>query len=358
MLEESPDTFHPRVLDVDLGGEPLVARRLGALAPDAVLDPLERLGGSALALARCLRAARARGEVPLVIAVGDAVRRGLPTAARAAVAGVAPLGGRYVDGQVGGDLARRLASLADALVLRGACAPGGAVLVLAADGAAHLERVPELAALDVPARARAAARALRSLRRSLSSAPRRRRTSRTRALANLADPPSYVGRGGLGARFARTGLAALVVRAAPVEALRGGRGAARGAGALAAARRPRRGRHARDGRVVRGRRRPRARARARARGRGPARCASGLACAGCPTACRHVLAGANGARQGVRFSATHLLGEALALDFAASRALLGVCDAVGVDAREAGAALALLADARARARGARPGAAR
>jgi hypothetical protein len=95
LLEEVIHTFRPRVLDVRLASEPgreLSATRCSWREGDPVIDAAGRLGGAALALTLCLAAAR-RGdeELPLVIAVGDAVRRGLPTAARATVAAVAPL---------------------------------------------------------------------------------------------------------------------------------------------------------------------------------------------------------------------------------------------------------------------------
>ena len=83
-----------------------------------------------------------------------------------------------------------------------------------------------------------------------------------------------------------------------------------------------------------------------------------LACSGCPTACRHVVERAQGeqrSRHGARFSATYALGANLGLgDFEASLELLAICDDLGVDARDAGAALALLAEAREQGRVAGP----
>src|SRR6185503_10253795 len=120
-----------RVLHVDLAalerGEP---ERPASAAPAAPWSTLASWGGSALGLA-CLHAAARRdprAAAPFVIAVGEAVRAGLPTAARAAVLSRAPLSGLYAEGHVGGELGARLARVADALVIEGRAACAGAVL--------------------------------------------------------------------------------------------------------------------------------------------------------------------------------------------------------------------------------------
>ncbi|MEZ5978252.1 MAG: aldehyde ferredoxin oxidoreductase C-terminal domain-containing protein [Planctomycetota bacterium] len=94
---------------------------------------------------------------PLVVAVGDAVRRGVPTAARAAIAGVSPLTGRYAEGHVGGDLGARLAAAADALVVTGRGeASGAATRVLVVDELGDVQAV-DFAELEALRRARVAA---------------------------------------------------------------------------------------------------------------------------------------------------------------------------------------------------------
>ncbi|MCA8979889.1 MAG: hypothetical protein KDC14_07675, partial [Planctomycetes bacterium] len=74
-------------------------------------------------------------------------------------------------------------------------------------------------------------------------------------------------------------------------------------------------------------------------------------CVGCPTPCGWVFERPGGGRRGGRFSAVAALGPRLGLsDFDAVLRLLEACDRVGVDAKEAGEALALLARARAEGR--------
>ncbi len=335
--------------------------QLEEASADPLLQRAAGWGGSALSLVLCLAAAR-RGarELPLVVAVGDAVRRGLPTAARATVAGVAPLSGRYVDAQLGGSLARRLARNLEAVALSGRTELAGAVLLLDERGEPRLEACPELLGLGLHARA-ALLRERHPGSGGLVVGPAADRGVAFASLANLSDPPSYAGRGGLGARFAATGLMALVVSGEPVEAsvdaerlraelVRSPRLLARGEGGTFellgafAARGDLRSRSYREqlsAEEVRELERSAARA-----------SLERLACSGCPTACRHVVERARGeerSRHGARFSATYALGSNLGLgEFEDSLELLAICDDLGVDARDAGAALALLAEARER----------
>src|SRR5688500_13175882 len=111
-----PDAHRPRVIRVDLGrlagGDqtPAARAKTPAAGPrpradlwrsdDPTLDRIGSWSGSALGLALLLESDRAnptgpRGPAPLVIAAGDAVRRALPTAARASIASRSPLTGLY-----------------------------------------------------------------------------------------------------------------------------------------------------------------------------------------------------------------------------------------------------------------------
>lgn len=382
----------PRVLDIDLAE--LAPGRARTLAPrpwrdaDETVEHIGNHGGAALCVALFLAAERARvehapAETRLVFAVGGAVRAGMPTAARASVAGLSPLSGRYVEGALGSDFARRLATLADALVLRvsappvsrasapqGARAsapqaaradtrstPRGLVLVIDADGdeaRVELHAFEELAGLS-PAECARRVRALVGDGGSVHIGPAGEHGVPFATLASGAEPPSFVGRGGLGAVFGALGLKALVVRAPPVPDATGER--ARAWSALCA-------------------RSPRLRARAQggtleiagafaARGEisapewsapepesAPRRERKG--CAGCPTPCGFVFERADGLR-GAHFSALEPLARGLGLArFEDALALLARCDAAGVDAKETGAVLALVD--RARALGRLPGA--
>jgi aldehyde:ferredoxin oxidoreductase len=335
---------------------------LGVLAPFAAADErlarIAALSGSALAVALFLRALDAGGSPPcLVVAVGEGVRAGLPTAARATVAGIAPLGGRYVEGLLGGELAGRLASVADALELCGRTELPGAVLVVGADAETRLVSLPELIDLDPRATAHALARRFGS-RGLLCVGPAGERGVAFANLAGGEDPPGFVGRGGLGALLGGLGLKAVVVAAEPVAAAGPDSALARD---LAAS--------------------PRLRARAeggtfellaisavRGEPGGPSgdvdaavRLAGDLestdhhrrGCRGCPTPCGWVFERPGGGRQGGRFSALHPLGPSLGLEGGeGALALMAACDAVGVDAKEAGACLVL--EARARELGLRP----
>lgn len=350
-LEESRQAFRPRVLVVLLepagpGRGPAIRVQRGLWeSTDPELQPIGDLCGSALALCLCLEDVRAgEGGSSLYLAVGSAVRVGLPTAARATVAGLSPLGGgsgegSYVDGQVGGGFAGRLAQLTDALVLRGSLGPGaGRVLILDRAGQARLEELPELASLDLPART-VRLRALHPDARGLCVGSAGEAGVRFANLATLADPPSFTGRGGLGARLGASGLTALLVEGdepAEPETMRAWAEAlassphlrARGAGGTF---------EQLEAFAARGDVAVEAGASAPFTGRLSQR----QSCPGCPTACRHVLK-VGGRRVAGRFSATFPLGSALGLSGAAEAlGLLEACNAVGVDAAEMGATLAV-----------------
>lgn len=342
-LEEAARAFRPRVLELVFDGsaDGVTARREEWRHPDPALDALGGLSGGATALAWVFAAVDA-GDAPpaLAVAVGSAVRRGLPTAARATVAGVAPLTGGWAESQVGGGFAERLVGHADLCVLRGARSPRElALLVVDAEGAPRLVPAPELAELPLSERC-AALREGFPAASGLVVGPAAARGVRFASLATLEDPPSFTGRGGLGARLGELGLVALLVEGevAPRPEAQGGWSAdlasspslrTRGTGgtfelldAFAA-----RG----DAPADPARRRTFADTLAQRQ-----------SCPGCPTACRHVLKSAGGGRVAARFSATFPLGAQLGIERAEDElALLEVCNDVGVDAGEMGATLAV-----------------
>lgn len=328
-------------------------------------------GGSALAVALVgAELERDPSARPLVLAVGDAVRRGLPTAARAVVGGLAPLTGGYGEGQVGGALGPRLAACLDGLLVTGRVdreRQPGAVLVIAADGAsARIVALGTDLAERSPAERIAAVAAACGRGATLASGPA---GDRGVALASLAaaeqgsgHPPSFVGRGGLGAVLGGLGLAAIHVTAEPAEAasdpdldalLRASPRLverASGGGFEQALGDAVRGERGLDG------------ARADVDG-WKARRDARVGCRGCPTPCGFVfespvferppLAGAgggDGAGDGTRtssavevrghFGAAKSLGPRLGLDDReAALGLLARCDGLGLDAKEVGAVL-------------------
>ncbi|MCZ6596130.1 MAG: hypothetical protein O7B99_00665, partial [Planctomycetota bacterium] len=312
----------------------------------------------ALGLAILHRSVRDAGSpAALVVSIGECVRRGLPTAARASLAARAPLTGLLAEGSVGGDLGRRLASVCDALVLRGATRLPGAVLVIDRDGRARLEQHPDLVGAD-PARTHAELVARLGPCATLRVGVAGERMIPFASLASGDEHPSFVGRGGLGAVLGRAGLKAVAVTApevasSPDVALGAALGSsprlvARGEGgtlelaAAFAARGDLRGRNygapldpEQGAALV-------AEARDAARGR--------RGCRGCPTPCGWVFARAESDEtQGAHFGATYALGPNLGLErFEDALELLAACDRLGVDAKEVGAGLALILAARER----------
>lgn len=319
-------------------------------APDAGRARLATAGGTALAALLCADHAAREGAdapAPLVLAVGDAVRRGVPTAERVTVASRAPASGLYADGQLGGSLAARLASVADALVIEGRAAAPGAVLVIDERGGARVEPHPAL----VGATARDAARALLqgdAEAAALVVGPAGEAGFAHASLFSGEDPPSSVGRGGLGAVLGRLGLKAVVV-AAPRRVARESDPALRARLVDS----PRLIARAEGGTLElfdadAARRLVRGPGDAPATDADAARIGAGLAveragrhgCAGCPTPCGWVF-DRPGGRRGARYSAVESLGPRLGLTDADDvLALLDACDAVGVDAKEVGERLA------------------
>jgi aldehyde:ferredoxin oxidoreductase len=348
----------PRVLRVALG-EPPASWRCG----EPELGRLASWSGSALAVAilteHALRAAPGAADTsPLVIAIGECVRRGVPTAARASISSRAPLTGLFTEGQVGSDLARRLASVADALVIEGRTELSGAVLHVAERGA-ELLSIPEVAGLS-PALAHARIEARLGSCATLATGIAGERELPCASLAASASSeagggaPHFVGRGGLGAVLGRTGLKALAVSSRPaaqapdselIRALtRSPRLLQRSEGGTLelfeafGARgelRRRNGGPSAEREVVEGLAREI---------RGARRGRSG--CEGCPTPCGWEF-DLGGATQRARFGASHALGVELGLArFEDALALLAACDEAGLDAKEIGAGLALFCEAR------------
>ena len=315
----------------------------GARAEPVRPTGVGRHSGSALAL-------EVMGEAPLVLSVGRAVRAGLPTAARLSVLGRVPLANGLREGFVGSDLGRRLARTADALVLHGCAGDPGEesepqVLELDGEGRARLHPAGELVGLP-PAELPRRLEELLGPGSSLRVGPAG--TSGV-AFANLAaggSSPSFVGRGGLGATFASLGLLAIHLRAEPVPARRlpelerallaSPRLAVRaGHGSLEL------GEH--EAAATGGAPLPLERERLEAL-RGEAHEVHG--CAGCPTPCGWVFE-TPGGRAGGRHNALRPLGRRLGLaDPADALRLLGVCNRLGLDAREAGDGLELLGEGR------------
>jgi aldehyde:ferredoxin oxidoreductase len=324
-------------------------------------------GGTALAvalLARELRWPDTRSDAPaLALGVAPGVLRGLPTAARASVHGFGVLHGRYGEGQVGGDLGPLLGRLCDALLLCGRASTRCGVLVLDARA-----RGPRIELVDAPELAAASPRECHDalVERFGPAAILRVGPAALRgvAFANLASAgasASFVGRGGLGARFASLGLKALVVRGAlpesPDEPPHDARGESADAAGVALRRllvaSPRllarsaggtlelfhaygaRGESS-VGSAEQGHRLA-----LEARARGVER----HGCRGCPTPCgwefaRGEASGADAQR--AHFGAVLALGPALGLEsFAEQLELLAACDRAGLDAREMGALLEL-----------------
>jgi len=368
--------MHLRCLDIDLDRLPCDGRaRPAACGPFGSHDPrlaqLAAWGGSGALVASFLAASEpqvhaASAPLRLALAVGSGVVRGLPTAARVGIAGIAPLTGRYAEGALGSDLARRLAGLAELVQLRGR-APELALLVLEPGPTLALHAAPELRGLS----ARAAAERL--IERFgpcglLVAGPAGEAGVAFATLASGHAPPSFVGRGGLGALFGALGLKALVVRA-PAVAEAAERPGGESAAALSRlfARSPRLRARASDGTLEIGAalavREPGtddvaalAPSASPSSSASPAggfvRTSARKGCEGCPTPCGLVFErSGRGARpalsQGVRFSAVEPLLRLLepgAQDDALE--LLARCDELGVDAREAAAVIEIARTAR------------
>lgn len=338
-----------RLLDIDLRTDgPWRVSPWRADSP--ARDRIASWGGSGLALALLEQEPAA-----FVVSVGEGVVRGLPTAARAAVAGRSPLTGSYGDGQVGSDFGRRLAAVADAIRFTGRRAPSAAraslVCAIGGDGVA---RAVEIDGLAGASSREVHARLQRELGEcaTLSIGPAGERRARIASLAagsgGSDGPLHFVGRGGLGALLGAQGWKAIAITAAapaphaterPLELLR----------ALSAS--PRLEQRARGGTLelaqaalaradFDGFAADAAQLRAFADGVERAR-AQSHGCQGCPTPCGWTFRRDGGAGQAARFGAAQALGLELGLPrFEDALELLATCDQRGLDAKEVGAALA------------------
>lgn len=222
----------PRVLRLDLlqlgVNESRLLDREPFADPEAGLHALGLLGGSGLALALLARAERGGAHGALVLAVGGALRRGLPTAARLSAVARSPLTGGLAEGLAGGPAALRLGTLADAIVVSGPPAVGADVLHLLqrADGAvvATRWRFGDFLALDVPQRRERLAASVGDPSRAsallVGPGAADRPLGGAVAFAHLAaaeldgqKAPTRTGRGGLGRVLGRLGVGALVLEA-------------------------------------------------------------------------------------------------------------------------------------------------
>lgn len=348
----------PRVLRLQT---PSRASRV-ALTPETFVpsDPLAEAAAveGGVGLATALFAEEPEGAVAL--AVGSALVRGLPTAARLSLVTRGFLRDGCVDGQVGGgDLARRLASFCDGLLLSGS--GSGEPLCLHLDGrSADFVRLPKLD----EATPRESLRALGERfgkGAALVLGPARTAGFHFAGLTageiggDAASPTSFLGRGGVGARFAALGLRALVITAPPHpgEASPELRKCAEEFARLLRqsprlAERAQGGTlellelHARAGELEASGSWPKAMAesaRAATSGR--------HGCKGCPTPCGLVFdrsaKNPGSAPQGARFGALHAVTARLGLDrFGDGLELLARCDDLGLDAKETGLALYVL----------------
>ncbi len=319
-------------------------------------DPCRRIaawGGTALGLSVLLEEAeRDPGSSgPFLVTVGRCVARGVPTAARASLLGRSPLSGLLSEGQVGGSFALHLAAHADALWIEGRTGRLGAVLWIDAEGEVTLRSLPQLLGLGARATGESLERELGACA-SLAIGPAGERGI---AFANIGTgeaQPSFVGRGGLGARLAAFGLKAIAVARPAVPP--SGRGARDLVERLAAS--PRLKQRAQGGtfelyhaHAVRsdlmtpdG---PLGADGARKLVRESEEQHVGQkGCRGCPTPCGWIFERDEGERQGAHFSASSALGTDLGFDrFGPALELLAACDRYGLDAKESGAVLALAA---------------
>ncbi len=365
-IREPTDPYRSRVLRVDLdalarGATPRVGPYVSA---DPVSDRIASWGGSALCAVLLDEAASETATAPLVLAAGECVRRGLPTAARASVGSRGALSGSLAEGQVGGDLALRLASIADAVIVTGRAGGETTALVLDAEGSARLVEL----GCDPDADPEAVRRAV--VERCgpcavLRTGPAGRAGVPFATLVAGDEHPSHVGRGGLGVSLTEHGLVALAVTASPddlvpdtdaqelVQLLASSpRLRARGEGGTFELWQAF---QARGDLTARNYSEPVTADAADALWRETREAGrERVGCRGCPTPCGWVFERSGGARQGAHFGASWALGPNLGLErFDDSLHLLGICDTLGLDAKEAGAVLALRARAAELGRGAR-----
>ncbi|MFT6361810.1 MAG: aldehyde:ferredoxin oxidoreductase [Planctomycetota bacterium] len=383
------------MIEVEIRGDELAVNTTDFQSDVAHLDGLGCLGGSGLALA--LLAGQSADSGSLAISVGNAVGRNLPSSGRICLAGVSPLTGLLAEAALGGDAAVCLASLGDGLLLRGQAGEAGAaprllVLEFAHDqggqdgkdahddqdgqsptvtgrllpveqGTGSVDRACHALAEKIKAERPGAELALLTIGQAgLDGSP----------MAMVRTGTSHVssaGRGGLGALIGAMGLCGIAIRAAEPVAVNTAERKARPKFGFSQS--PRLGERSKSGTLelfgafaARGELSGRnysefldaaAGAKLADEAKGMQRERHG--CKGCSTPCGLVFertnkgsksdgkgTAAEGKRTGARFSASWALGPNLGLEtFSESLELLALCDEYGVDAREAGACLALLA---------------
>lgn len=307
------------------GHRVLVSGHSGASAWE---ERLLNFGGSAAGRVLASRCS----EASVVLAVGDAVRRGLPGAERTSFLWRDPEGGHPQQAQGGGGFARRFARHHDALALEGRLDRPSVLLV---EDGIDARPVPEaFAGWSVGERALWLRAELGGDGWTLGPAAQRGLPFAT--LATLHEPRGSVGRGGLGAALARANVVAIVSRSEPLApavderfrlylaALRASPHlAARAAGGTFEAASVEHAQGGLDESSTRGLLALVDKARAERHG-----------CAGCPTPCGLVFERPH-ARQGGRYGAVQTLMARLGLaDASDALSLLHACDAAGVDAKE------------------------
>ena len=164
MAADREEPLHPEPAREDRPGAWRVARRWGRRVAFVDLEgagrsvELEervaahaRLGGAALALAPFTARAVETAAPVFTLAVGEAVERGVPTAARVTVAARAPLRPGVTEAQCGGPFASDLAALLDGLVISGA-AKEPVHLVIGEDGVRALPGAARAASLSARTR--------------------------------------------------------------------------------------------------------------------------------------------------------------------------------------------------------------
>ena len=196
-----------------------------AIRSSADLSSTAELGGSALVLAIFAAASRAaeRGEsLPepaFAISVGEAVRLGLPTAARATITGRAPLRSGLVEAPFGGQFARAFSTSTDVALVFGGRASQRAVLHIDDRGGVSIGKAPFKADAETPTRA--AQLAPPGEQHALLVGPAAESGLPFANLGSWSAPaegeghgvPSLVGRGGIGFTVASAGVVAVTVAA-------------------------------------------------------------------------------------------------------------------------------------------------
>ena len=382
----------PRVIEVQIRDGEVSVRGLVFQSAVSYLDGLGSLGGSGLALA--MLAGQSADSGCLAVAVGDAVGRGLPSSGRICLAGVSPLTGLLAEAALGGDAAGCLGTLAKGLLLRGTgdrSAPKLLLLEVQDDKRGQVSASPKVVGRLIPVEPGSDTMdgACHKLAEQLKAErPRAELALLTIGQAGLDGSPmamvrtgkshvSSAGRGGLGALIGAMGLCGIAIRAAEPAADKlepsapGQKRKARPKFGFSQS--PRLGERSKSGTLelfgafaARGELSGRnysefldAAAGARLAKEAESMQSERHGCKGCSTPCGLVFERPGrvnkgtssgeakpqeGVRSAARFSASWALGPNLGLDtFAESLELLALCDEYGIDAREAGACLALLA---------------